>query len=40
VRPDKTTRAIKEFNRRMYADKRFFTTILPLRDGLTVGLRL
>jgi predicted O-methyltransferase YrrM len=38
-RPDKTTRAILEFNRRMYADKRFFTTILPLRDGLTIGLR-
>jgi predicted O-methyltransferase YrrM len=37
--PDKVTRAIKEFNRRMYADKRFFTTILPLRDGLTVALR-
>jgi len=39
ARPDKTTRAIVEFNRRMYADKRFFTTILPLRDGLTIGLR-
>ncbi len=37
--PDKVTRAIKEFNRRMYADKRFFTTILPLRDGLTVAIR-
>jgi predicted O-methyltransferase YrrM len=40
ARPDKTTRAILEFNRRMYADPRFFTTILPLRDGLTVGMRL
>ncbi len=39
ARPDKTTCAIQEFNRRMYADKRFFTTILPLRDGLTIGLR-
>jgi caffeoyl-CoA O-methyltransferase len=39
-RPDATTRAVLEFNRRMYADKRFFTTILPLRDGLTVGIRL
>lgn len=38
-RPDKTTRAVIEFNRRMYADERFFTTILPLRDGLTIGLR-
>ena len=37
--PDKVTRAIKEFNRRMYTDKRFFTTILPLRDGLTVAIR-
>jgi caffeoyl-CoA O-methyltransferase len=37
---DKNTLGVVEFNRRMYADGRFFTTILPLRDGLTVGIRL
>jgi len=36
---DKNTRGVVEFNRRMYADRRFFTTILPLRDGLTIGIR-
>lgn len=36
---DRNTRGVIEFNRRMYADRRFFTTILPLRDGLTIGIR-
>ncbi|MBI5266037.1 MAG: O-methyltransferase [candidate division Zixibacteria bacterium] len=36
---DKNTLGVIEFNRRMYADRRFFTTILPLRDGLTIGIR-
>src|SRR5262249_16969990 len=30
--PDKTTKAILEFNRELYASKDFFTTILPIRD--------
>jgi caffeoyl-CoA O-methyltransferase len=36
---DKDTSAIKEFNQRMYAMKDFFTTILPLRDGLAVAVK-
>jgi predicted O-methyltransferase YrrM len=35
-----TTRAIKEFNQALYASKEFFTTLLPLRDGVSVGLKL
>ena len=33
------TKAIIEFNRRLYESEDFFTTILPLRDGLAVGLK-
>jgi caffeoyl-CoA O-methyltransferase len=36
---DKDTRAIQEFNQRLYAMKDFFTTILPLRDGLAVAVK-
>jgi len=36
---DVETRAIQEFNRRLYADKKFFPVIVPLRDGLTVALK-
>jgi len=36
---DESTRAIQEFNRRLYAMKDFFTTILPLRDGLAVAVK-
>jgi caffeoyl-CoA O-methyltransferase len=39
-KPDKTTAAIKLFTSRLYADKRFFTTVLPLRDGVGVAIRL
>ena len=35
-----TTKAIKEFNQALYASKEFFTTLLPLRDGVAVGLKL
>lgn len=35
-----STRAIQEFNRRLYAMPEFFTTILPLRDGLAVSVKL
>ncbi|MGA8100883.1 MAG: O-methyltransferase [Candidatus Acidiferrales bacterium] len=34
---DLKTRAIQEFNRRLYRDKKFFPVIVPLRDGLTVA---
>jgi predicted O-methyltransferase YrrM len=36
---DKPTQAIREFNRRLYALPEFFTTILPLRDGLAVAIK-
>jgi caffeoyl-CoA O-methyltransferase len=33
------TRAIIEFNRLLYSSGEFFTTILPIRDGLAVALK-
>ena len=33
------TKAILEFNRKLYDSKDFYTTILPIRDGLAVALR-
>jgi caffeoyl-CoA O-methyltransferase len=36
---DATTRAILEFNRLLYSSKDFYTTILPIRDGLAVALK-
>ncbi|HUV31622.1 MAG TPA: O-methyltransferase [Acidobacteriota bacterium] len=38
--PDKASRAIVEFTRSLYQDGRFFTTVLPIRDGLGVAVRL
>jgi predicted O-methyltransferase YrrM len=37
--PDATTKAILEFNRKLYDSKEFYTTILPIRDGLAVALK-
>jgi predicted O-methyltransferase YrrM len=37
--PDSTTKAILEFNRKLYDAKEFYTTILPIRDGLAVALK-
>ena len=34
------TKGIVEFNRLLYASKEFFTTMLPLRDGVAVSLRV
>jgi len=34
-----STRAVQEFNRRLYAMQEFFTTIIPIRDGLAVALK-
>jgi caffeoyl-CoA O-methyltransferase len=34
-----STRAILEFNRLLYSSQDFFTTILPIRDGLAVALK-
>lgn len=36
---DAHTKAILEFNRSLYNSPDFFTTILPIRDGLAVALR-
>jgi predicted O-methyltransferase YrrM len=37
--PDSQTQAILEFNRKLYDSKEFYTTILPIRDGLAVALK-
>jgi predicted O-methyltransferase YrrM len=36
---DARTKAILEFNRRLYDAKEFYTTILPIRDGLAVAVK-
>jgi caffeoyl-CoA O-methyltransferase len=36
---DASTKAILEFNRQLYASRDFYTTILPIRDGLAVALK-
>jgi len=36
---DERTRAILEFNQALYRSPQFFTTILPLRDGVAVGIK-
>ena len=38
--PDEETRAIQEFNRRIYSSPDLFSTIIPLRDGLAVCHKL
>jgi predicted O-methyltransferase YrrM len=35
-----TTKAIKEFNQALYESKEFFTTLLPLRDGVAVAMKI
>lgn len=37
---DETTQAIVEFTKQLYHDSRFFTTIMPVRDGISVAMRL
>lgn len=37
---EESTRAIQEFNKKLYAIGDFFTTILPLRDGVAVSMKL
>lgn len=37
---DRDTAAIREFNRYMMSRKDFFTTVVPLRDGVLVSYRL
>jgi caffeoyl-CoA O-methyltransferase len=38
--PDRSTRAIVEFNELVYSSPDWFTTIIPLRDGVTVAMRI
>ncbi len=38
--PDETVRAIVEFNEMMYRSPDWYTTIIPLRDGVTVAMRV
>ena len=38
--PDATTKAILEFNREIYKSKEFFTTIMPVRDGVAVAVKV
>jgi caffeoyl-CoA O-methyltransferase len=35
-----TTKAIQEFNRLLYGSKEFFTTLLPVRDGVAVAVKI
>jgi len=37
---DPRTKAILEFNRSLYDSKDFYTTILPIRDGLAVAMKI
>ncbi len=39
-KPDSTTKIILDFNRLVMNSPEFFTTILPIRDGLAVALKL
>ena len=39
-RQDDDTRGIRELTRLLYADGDFHTSIVPLRDGVSIGLRL
>src|SRR5215469_5000692 len=38
--PDKYTDGVVEFNRRLYSSQDWYTTIVPLRDGVAVALKL
>lgn len=40
ARTDAETRAIQRFNRLIYRSRNLFTTLVPLRDGLAVCLKL
>lgn len=37
---DNTTKAIVQFTDALHKDSRFFTTVMPVRDGISVALRL
>ncbi len=37
---DEATAAVQEYNRRAFSDKAFLSTLMPVRDGVAVSLRL
>lgn len=37
---DKATRGVKEYTRMVFEDKRLWTTIIPIRDGVAVSMKL
>ncbi len=37
---DEDTKAIRSFNQMLFADKRYLTGIVPLRDGVAIALRV
>lgn len=37
---DEATAAVQEYNRRAFSDPAFLSTLMPVRDGVTVSLRL
>jgi predicted O-methyltransferase YrrM len=37
---DAPARAVAEFNRRLHQSGQFYTTLIPLRDGVTVSIKL
>jgi predicted O-methyltransferase YrrM len=37
---DHATRGIRRFTRILYADRRFFTTVMPVRDGIAVAVKI
>jgi caffeoyl-CoA O-methyltransferase len=37
---DRDTKTLREYNKRVYADERLHPVIFPLRDGVTVALKL
>jgi caffeoyl-CoA O-methyltransferase len=38
--PDASTKAILEFNRLLYSSPELFTTMLPIRDGVSISVKL
>jgi caffeoyl-CoA O-methyltransferase len=37
---DKDTEGIRVFNKLLFADDRYYSTIIPLRDGVSIGFRV
>jgi predicted O-methyltransferase YrrM len=38
--PDRSTKGVVEFNRLLYSSNAWYTTIVPLRDGVAVAMRV